>query len=47
MWRYKCKICKIKKVDLALQLYSEILLIIIDNDHIKEAVGNGKRCIGI
>ena len=43
MRRYKCKSCKIKKIDLALQFYSEILRIIIDNDHIKEAGGNGKK----
>ena len=47
MQRYKCKSCKIKKIDLAFQFSSEILLRIIDNDHIKEARGNGKRCIGI
>ena len=36
-----------KKIDPALQFYSGIPLMIIDNTNIKEGRGNGTRCIGI
>ena len=47
MRRYKCESWKIKKIDPALQFYSGIPPMIIDNTHIKEGRGNGTRCIGI
>ena len=37
------RVARSKKVDTALQFYSGIPLIIIDNEHIKEGIGNRRK----